>query len=199
MVHANVISHNHQESGAPPNKGIIKNPSKLFSPKYQEQSSLGKENGRSYSSKRVHFVNTIIIVRKEDEPKGTKILKSNAIKSENHNFAVEDDKMVKKKSKDYKILVKEEETYYIGNDNNSNDLEDEAFKDKTDIKKEGEWMEYEPPLDLFDVSDESVYESLIERMLSYSLNFDFRTKKEDPSNLKIPCIKGRKFIAKAYI
>ncbi|GJX50075.1 hypothetical protein Tco_0276920 [Tanacetum coccineum] len=156
MVHANVVSHNHQESRAPPNKGIIKNPSKLFSPKYQAQSSLGEENGNSSSSKRVYFVNTITIVRKEDEPKGTRILKSNAIESENRNFAVEDDKMIEKESKDYKILVKEEEPYDIGNDNKTSDLEDEAFKDNTEIEKEGEWMEYEPPLDLVDVHDESV-------------------------------------------
>ncbi|GJX17275.1 retrotransposon protein, putative, ty1-copia subclass [Tanacetum coccineum] len=60
-------------------------------------------------------------------------------------------------------------------------------------------MEYEEPLDLVDTRDESVYESLIEKIPICSLNFDFRIEKEDPSNLKIPCMIGRKFIANAYI
>nr|GEU40160.1 hypothetical protein [Tanacetum cinerariifolium] len=73
----------------------------------------------------------------------------------------------------------------------ASDLEDEAFKVGTNIEGEREWMEYEPPLDLVDVHDESVYESLIEKMLSCSLNFDFRIEKGDPSNLKISCMIGR--------
>ncbi|GJU36073.1 hypothetical protein Tco_1184427 [Tanacetum coccineum] len=56
------------ENRAPQNKGI-KNPSKLLSPKYQSQSSLGEQNGSSSSPKRVHFFNTITIIRKEDKPK----------------------------------------------------------------------------------------------------------------------------------
>ncbi|GKC07226.1 hypothetical protein Tco_0998836 [Tanacetum coccineum] len=36
-------------------------------------------------------------------------------------------------------------------------------------------------------------------MPNCSLKFDFRIKKGDPSNLKIPCMIGRKFIANAYI
>ncbi|GKC93111.1 hypothetical protein Tco_1158553 [Tanacetum coccineum] len=146
MVHANVVSHNHQESGAPPNKRIIKNSSKLFYPKYQAQSSLGEENGNSFSLKRVHFVNTITIVKKEDELKKTE-----------------------KESKVSKIIVEEGESSDIGNDNKTSDLEDQ------------------------------IYESLIEKMLSCSLYLDFRIEKGDPSNLKIPCMIWRKFIASAYI
>ncbi|GJY39383.1 hypothetical protein Tco_0425747 [Tanacetum coccineum] len=71
MVHANVVSHDHQDSKVFPNKRIIRSPSKLFSPKYQAQSSLGEEN----------FVNKITIVRNEDEPKETKILEYCAIDS----------------------------------------------------------------------------------------------------------------------
>ncbi|GJV63982.1 hypothetical protein Tco_1474810 [Tanacetum coccineum] len=60
-------------------------------------------------------------------------------------------------------------------------------------------MEYEQPLDLVDVRNESVYEFLIEKMPNCSLIFDFRIKKGDPSNIKIPCMIGHKFIANAYI
>ncbi|GJV58963.1 hypothetical protein Tco_1465063 [Tanacetum coccineum] len=139
------------------------------------------------------------MVRKKDEPKEDRILESNEIESENHNYVVEDDKMVEKESKDSKIIAKEEEPNDIGNDDRTSDLEDETFKDETKIEEEGEWMEYEPPIDLVDVPDESVYESLIEKMLSCSLNFDFRIEKRDPSNLKIPCMIGHKFIANVYI
>ncbi|GKC98404.1 hypothetical protein Tco_1168679 [Tanacetum coccineum] len=49
-----------------------------------------------------------------------------------------------------------------------------------------EWLDVEEPLDLVDTSEESVYESLIKEMPKCSLNYDFRIKKGDPRNLKIP-------------
>ncbi|GJR58304.1 hypothetical protein Tco_1500466 [Tanacetum coccineum] len=65
--------------------------------------------------------------------------------------------------------------------------------------EEIEWLDVEEPLDLVDTSKESVYESLIKEMPKCSLNCDFRIKKGDPRNLKIPCMIGHKFTAKAYI
>ncbi|GJS30905.1 hypothetical protein Tco_0491525 [Tanacetum coccineum] len=62
-----------------------------------------------------------------------------------------------------------------------------------------EWLVVEEPLDLVDTSEESVYESLIEEMPKCSLNYDFRIKKGDPRNLKIPCMIGHKYIASANI
>ncbi|GJS74901.1 hypothetical protein Tco_0724782 [Tanacetum coccineum] len=50
MVHTNVVSHNHQENVALPNKGIIKSSSKLLSPKYQAQPSLGEEGHNAINS-----------------------------------------------------------------------------------------------------------------------------------------------------
>ncbi|GJZ06471.1 hypothetical protein Tco_0540264 [Tanacetum coccineum] len=83
------------------------------------------------------------------------------------------------------------------------------LKDPTDIEKirpsrndkerEIEWLDVEEPLDLVDTSEESVYESLIKEMPKCSLNYDFRIKKGDPRNLKIPCMIGHKFTANAYI
>ncbi|GKB25660.1 hypothetical protein Tco_0865061 [Tanacetum coccineum] len=61
------------------------------------------------------------------------------------------------------------------------------------------WLDVEKPLDLVDTSEESVYESLIKKMPKCSLNYDFRIKKGDPRNLKIPCMIGHKFMANAYI
>ncbi|GJZ25178.1 hypothetical protein Tco_0562637 [Tanacetum coccineum] len=161
------------DSGALPNKGIIKSPSKLFSLKYQAESSLGEENRNSSSPKRVHFVNTITIVRKEDEPKETEILESCAINNDDHNLVVGARKTIEKEPKVSKIMKEEGESGDTGNDDKKNDLENKACKHETELGKEEEWMEYEQPLDLVDVRDESVYESLIEKMPSYSLNFEF--------------------------
>ncbi|GKC80428.1 hypothetical protein Tco_1131202 [Tanacetum coccineum] len=62
-----------------------------------------------------------------------------------------------------------------------------------------EWLDVEEPLDLVDTSKESVYESLIKEMPKCSLNYDFKIKKGDLKNLKIPCMIGHKFTANAYI
>ncbi|GKA47084.1 hypothetical protein Tco_0739967 [Tanacetum coccineum] len=68
-------------------------------------------------------------------------------------------------------------------------------KDDEGIK----WLDVKEPLDLVNTSEESVYESLIKEMPKCSLNYDFRIKKGDPRNLKIPCMTGHKFTANAYI
>ncbi|GKE97819.1 hypothetical protein Tco_0021170 [Tanacetum coccineum] len=62
------------KNDAPLNKGI-KSPSKLLSPKYQSQSSLGQQNRNSSSPKRVHFINTITIINKQNEHGETGIVK----------------------------------------------------------------------------------------------------------------------------
>ncbi|GKA30393.1 hypothetical protein Tco_0716698 [Tanacetum coccineum] len=62
-----------------------------------------------------------------------------------------------------------------------------------------EWLDVEEPLDLVNTSEESVYESLIKEMPKCSLNYEFRIKKGDPRNLKIPCMIGHRFTANAYI
>nr|GEY80983.1 retrotransposon Orf1 [Tanacetum cinerariifolium] len=56
------------KDGTPPHKGI-KSPSKLLSSKYQSQSSLGEHNKNSTSPKRVHFINTITVLSKDDKPR----------------------------------------------------------------------------------------------------------------------------------
>ncbi|GKC17421.1 hypothetical protein Tco_1014203 [Tanacetum coccineum] len=61
-----------------------------------------------------------------------------------------------------------------------------------------EWLDVEEPLYLVDTSEEFVYES-IKEMPKCLLNYDFRIKKGDPRNLKIPCMIGHKFTANAYI
>nr|GEX91102.1 retrotransposon Orf1 [Tanacetum cinerariifolium]GEY32192.1 retrotransposon Orf1 [Tanacetum cinerariifolium] len=157
MVHANVVSHNHQENGALPNKGIIKSPSKLLSPKYQ--------------------------VQKDDERKETCILEPNATKINDRNITVEIKKTVEKESRDSE--TEEGESSDIGRNDETSNPGDRACEVEREIGEEGEWMEYDQPFNLVDTGG--------------SLNFDFRIKKGDPSNLTIPCMIGRKFIVNTYI
>ncbi|GJZ21654.1 hypothetical protein Tco_0558693 [Tanacetum coccineum] len=128
------------------NKEIIKILSKLFSLRYQAQSSLGEEN-RNSSPKRVHFVNIITIVRKEDEPKETEILESCAKDTDDCNLVVEAEKTIEKEPEVYKVMKEEGEPSDIGNNDKNSDLENEACKHKTELRGEGEWMEYKPTLD----------------------------------------------------
>ncbi|GKB97703.1 hypothetical protein Tco_0983840 [Tanacetum coccineum] len=116
-----------------------------------------EENENSSCLKRNHFVNTITIVRKEDEPEETRISESSAINSDDRNLVVEDEKTIDNELKVYKIIVEEGESSDVGNDNKTSDFEDEAYKDETKLGKEGDWMEYEQPLNLVDVRDESIY------------------------------------------
>ncbi|GJT30125.1 putative ribonuclease H-like domain-containing protein [Tanacetum coccineum] len=110
-----------------------------------------EENENSSCLKRDHFVNTITIVRKEDEPEETRISESSAINSDDRNLVVEDEKTIDNELKVYKIIVEEGESSDVGNDNKTSDFEDEAYKDETKLGKEGDWMEYEQPLNLVDI------------------------------------------------
>nr|GEV02442.1 zinc finger, CCHC-type [Tanacetum cinerariifolium] len=62
-----------------------------------------------------------------------------------------------------------------------------------------DWLDVKEPIDLVDISEESVYELLIKDMPKCSLNYDFRIKKGDPRNLKILCMIRHKFTATTYI
>nr|GEZ37786.1 hypothetical protein [Tanacetum cinerariifolium] len=107
-------------------QGNIKDPSKLFSPKYQAHSSLEKQNENSSSLKCVHFVNTIIIIRKENEPKETHILEPNAIDSDDRDLAVEYEKTIENESKVSKIIIEKRESSDVGNITKASNLEDES-------------------------------------------------------------------------
>ncbi|GJT54849.1 hypothetical protein Tco_0989903 [Tanacetum coccineum] len=111
----NSVYHDHQGDGAPPNKGI-KSSSKLLFLKYQYQSSLGEHN-RNSSPKRVHFVNTITIIRKEDKPKEEEIVEPNAIKDNNHNTTVKMEEKVGRELSGSKTVIGEGESSDIKRDN----------------------------------------------------------------------------------
>ncbi|GJZ24023.1 hypothetical protein Tco_0561482 [Tanacetum coccineum] len=93
------------ENGTPQGKGI-KIPSNLLSPKYQSQSSLGEQYRNSSSPKRVHFINTITILSKEDEPGETGIVKPGT-KDNDHDTIV-------KVEEEKKVIFDEENLEFLG-------------------------------------------------------------------------------------
>ncbi|GJR27693.1 hypothetical protein Tco_1103925 [Tanacetum coccineum] len=84
----------------------IKSPSKLLSLKYLSQSSLAEQNRNPSSLKRVHFVNSIIILNKEDEAKEKGNMKSSTTEYKDHKMTVESEEEFEEGTKEE---IKEEE------------------------------------------------------------------------------------------
>ncbi|GKE60631.1 hypothetical protein Tco_1510998, partial [Tanacetum coccineum] len=76
----------------------IESPSKLLSPKYLSQSSLAEQNRNPSSLKRVHFVNSIIILSKEDEAKEEGSVKSIVTENKDHEMMVESEEAFKEET-----------------------------------------------------------------------------------------------------
>ncbi|GJT56217.1 hypothetical protein Tco_0991271 [Tanacetum coccineum] len=87
----------------------IKIPSKLLSLKYLSRSSLAEQNRNPSSPKHVYFVNSIIILNKEDEAKEEESMKSSATEYKDHEMRVESkeefEEETKKKSKKKKRKI----------------------------------------------------------------------------------------------
>ncbi|GJT12849.1 hypothetical protein Tco_0859891 [Tanacetum coccineum] len=144
--------------------------------------SSGRWN--SSSTKLVYFGNTITILKKEDEPRELETSKLSEIGHDGSNLA--------KDLSDESIKPKE-----ITNDVGLSNLRGKECKDG--IEKNNEWIKYKEPLDLVNLYDESIYESITGEMPRCLLIYDFRIEKGDPNNLKFPCMIGNKFIPNAYI
>ncbi|GJX61559.1 putative ribonuclease H-like domain-containing protein [Tanacetum coccineum] len=84
----------------------IKSPSKLLSLKYLSQSSLAEQNRNPSSPKRVYFVNSIVILNKEDEAKEDGNVKPSTIDYEDHEMTVESEEEFEEETKEE---IKEEE------------------------------------------------------------------------------------------
>ncbi|GKB31083.1 hypothetical protein Tco_0870484 [Tanacetum coccineum] len=181
----------------------------LTLPTCQADPPVIKQNlrGNSSSLKRVHFINTITPIRKEEEPKEGGILEPNATQNNDHDIIVE---VEEKRGEEFSCsgtVIGEGESLYIKRDNpddracrDTKEAEEVEEENKeSEIEKANELIEYEEPFDLVDTRDESVYESLIEKMPSCSLSFNFRNERGDPSNLKIPFMIEGNYIGNVYI
>ncbi|GKB26140.1 hypothetical protein Tco_0865541 [Tanacetum coccineum] len=78
----------------------IKSPSKLLSPKYMSQPSLAEQNRNPSSPKCVHFVNSIVILYKEDEAKEEGNVKTSTTEYEDYEMTVESEEEFKEETKD---------------------------------------------------------------------------------------------------
>ncbi|GJU67252.1 ribosomal protein L16 [Tanacetum coccineum] len=90
----------------------IKSPSKLLSPKYQSQSSLGEQNRSSSSSslKCIYFVNTITVIRKDDEFREACTIESDAAEGIGHDTIVEGEKETEEGLDSSKPVTEENES-----------------------------------------------------------------------------------------
>ncbi|GJU12838.1 hypothetical protein Tco_1135234 [Tanacetum coccineum] len=86
---------------------VIKSPSKLLSLKYMSQSSLAEQNRNPSSPKRVHFINSIFILNREDEAKEEGNVKSSTTKYEDHEMTVESEEELEEETE--KEIEEEEE------------------------------------------------------------------------------------------
>ncbi|GJY95365.1 hypothetical protein Tco_0511726 [Tanacetum coccineum] len=81
-------------------------PSKLLSPKYLSQSSLAEQNRNPSSLKRVHFVNSIVILNKENEAKEVGNVNSSTTEYKDHEMTVESEEGFEEETEEE---IKEEE------------------------------------------------------------------------------------------
>nr|GEX42333.1 retrovirus-related Pol polyprotein from transposon TNT 1-94 [Tanacetum cinerariifolium] len=88
----------------------IKSPSKLLFPKYLYQSSLAKKDRNPSSPKHVHFINSIIILNKEDKAEGEGSMKPSATKCKDHKVTIEAEEEVEEESKEEFKEETEDET-----------------------------------------------------------------------------------------
>ncbi|GJU79275.1 hypothetical protein Tco_1276345 [Tanacetum coccineum] len=99
MAHVNATSTNQTEKEELRRKGI-KSPYKLLSLKNLSQASLEEQNRNPSSSKRVHFIKFVIILRKEDEVREEENVNSNATEYNDHEMTAKAEENVEEESKD---------------------------------------------------------------------------------------------------
>ncbi|GKC74959.1 hypothetical protein Tco_1125733 [Tanacetum coccineum] len=88
----------------------IKSPSKLLSLKYLSQLSLEEQNRNPSSPKRVHSINSVIILSKENEVREEKNVNPNATKYNDHEMTAKAEEKVEEESEDeFEEEVEEEE------------------------------------------------------------------------------------------
>ncbi|GJY64991.1 hypothetical protein Tco_0466451 [Tanacetum coccineum] len=114
----------------------IKSPSKLLSPKYLSQSSLAEQNRYPSSLKRVHFINSIIILNREDEAEGEGSMKPSATECKDHEITIKEEEEVEEES-------------------------EEEFKEETEDKTEKEEEDDAKYFDTFPTMEELGYHELL--------------------------------------
>nr|GFB09840.1 hypothetical protein [Tanacetum cinerariifolium] len=78
----------------------IKSPSKLLSLKYLSQASLEEQKRTPSSPKRVHFIDFVVILRKEDEVRKEENVKPNVTEYNDHEMTAKAEVKVEEESED---------------------------------------------------------------------------------------------------
>nr|GEV96247.1 MAK10-like protein [Tanacetum cinerariifolium] len=130
----------HGSRGAPQSKGI-KSPSKLLFPKYLSQSSLEEQNKNPSSLKYVNFINSIVILRKEDESREEGSIGSDAAKDISCDTTIEVEK--KAEGLDCSKTVFGEDKQRDIKQNKPDDRTGEETKEVGEVEMENEKSEEE--------------------------------------------------------
>ncbi|GJV04546.1 hypothetical protein Tco_1338115 [Tanacetum coccineum] len=136
----NFTSTNYHTTEELQSKGI-KSPSKLVSPKYLSQSSLIEQNINPSSPKRVHFVNSIVILNKEGEAKEESSMEAYKAEFTDHEMSEETEEVKSEEEVDEETEDEAEEEEKEGNPKHFN-----IFPTMNELKYH-EWLlkNYRPP------------------------------------------------------
>ncbi|GJY53162.1 hypothetical protein Tco_0444826 [Tanacetum coccineum] len=158
----NAVSVNDLEKEAPRKKGI-KSPSKLLS-----QTSLKEQNRKPSFPEHVHFVNSIISLKKENAPEEEEIMESSVTKDNYRN-----------------IMVKKEEGVEKRMEESDEDIKDEETKEETEEEEEDDPEYFDiPPT----IEELSYHEWILKNPRPPWVNAKIKTR--DLDNMKISCIVG---------
>ncbi|GJV79209.1 hypothetical protein Tco_1515079 [Tanacetum coccineum] len=102
-----------------------------YSLEYKSQSSLREQNRTSSSPKRVYFVNTITIIRKEDESREAGAIETDATKDDDRDTVIKVEEKVEEGSDHSKLEIEDGESQDI----KWNDLDDRTCGETKEVKK----------------------------------------------------------------
>ncbi|GKF55749.1 hypothetical protein Tco_0166089, partial [Tanacetum coccineum] len=108
----------------------IKSPSKLFSPKYLFPASIKELNKNPSARKRVHFVNSIVILRTDSDMEEEDISSTNAHEHK-LDSTIRRNEEVKEQGKEVEKIFKDEETEI-----ETEEEVEEVFDDETDEEED---------------------------------------------------------------
>nr|GEV94183.1 hypothetical protein [Tanacetum cinerariifolium] len=99
MAHMNVVSINHQKKEELRSKGI-KSPLKLHSLKYLSWAYLEEQDMNPSSPKRVHFINSIVILNKESKAREEENVRPNTAMGKDHDVTIKANEEVEEESEE---------------------------------------------------------------------------------------------------
>ncbi|GJV42503.1 hypothetical protein Tco_1420943 [Tanacetum coccineum] len=166
----------------------IKSPSKLFSPKYLSPASIKELNKNPSASKRVYFVNSIVILSTDSDTEEEDISSINAHEHE-LGSKIRRNEEVKEQGKEVEEIFKDEETEI-----ETEEEVEEVFDNETEEEEDEDEKYYNS---LPAIKELIYHEWLLKNPRPSWVKEKIRA--ENPSNIKISCMIGHFFQKHAYI